>query len=77
VLEEEDRQTFDGRREMARGAIFAGGPIRGGMTREPGSWASVPSARAMRMNPALPPESVSQEFEFESWRWSQCRRRAT
>ena len=26
---------------------------------------------------ALPPESVSQEFEFESCRWSQCRRRAT
>jgi hypothetical protein len=76
VLEEEDSQTFEGRREMARGAIFAGGPIRGGITREPGGWASVPSARSMRMNVALPPESVSQEFEFESWRGSQCPRRA-
>jgi hypothetical protein len=35
-------------------------PTRGGTTREPGGWASVPRARAARMNAALPAESVSQ-----------------
>jgi hypothetical protein len=40
-------------------------PARGITTREPGGWASVPRARAMRMKAALPAERVLQEFELE------------
>ena len=62
--DEEDRQTLEAAGKRRERHIRRC-PTRGGITREPEGWASVPRARAMRMNAALLPERVLQEFEFE------------